>query len=90
MVFALANTGASLVIPLLIKELMDTINSGLSKQMIAVLIGLFIIQMITSALSLYLLAQVGQGVVEKLRTTIWDKLVKLPVSFTTAIALAKW
>ncbi len=80
-VFALANTGASLVIPLLIKELMDTINSGLSKQMIAVLIGLFIIQMITSALSLYLLAQVGQGVVEKLRTTIWDKLVKLPVSF---------
>ncbi|MDT2046407.1 ABC transporter ATP-binding protein [Priestia flexa] len=81
LLFALVNTGASLVIPLMIKELMDTINSGVSKQMVAALVGLFIIQMITSALSLYLLAQVGQGVVEKLRTTIWDKLVKLPVSF---------
>ncbi len=81
LLFALVNTGASLVIPLMIKELMDTINSGVSKQMVAALIGLFVIQMITSALSLYLLAQVGQGVVEKLRTTIWDKLVKLPVSF---------
>lgn len=81
LLFALVNTGASLVIPLMIKELMDTINSGVSKQMVAALVGLFVIQMITSALSLYLLAQVGQGVVEKLRTTIWDKLVKLPVSF---------
>ncbi|MEE6131925.1 ABC transporter ATP-binding protein [Priestia sp. GS2] len=81
LLFALVNTGASLVIPLMIKDLMDTINSGVSKQMVAALVGLFVIQMITSALSLYLLAQVGQGVVEKLRTTIWDKLVKLPVSF---------
>ncbi|TYR81696.1 ABC transporter ATP-binding protein [Priestia megaterium] len=78
---ALVNTAASLSIPLVIKTLMDSIQIGLSPMMITGLIGLFIAQMITSALSLYLLAQVGQGVVKKLRSTLWDKLVKLPISF---------
>jgi ATP-binding cassette, subfamily B, bacterial AbcA/BmrA len=80
-ILALINTGASLSIPLVIKEVMEKIAVGVSPQLIAELLGLFAAQMVTSAVSLYLLAQVGQGVVKELRHKVWNKLIKLPVSF---------
>ncbi|MBE2973632.1 ABC transporter ATP-binding protein [Priestia megaterium] len=80
-ILALINTGASLSIPLVIKEVMEKIAVGVSPQLIAGLLGLFAAQMVTSAVSLYLLAQVGQGVVKELRHKVWNKLIKLPVSF---------
>ena len=60
---------------------MEKIAVGVSPQLIAGLLGLFAAQMATSAVSLYLLAQVGQGVVKELRHKVWNKLIKLPVSF---------
>ncbi|WP_110113213.1 ABC transporter ATP-binding protein [Bacillus sp. CGMCC 1.16541] len=80
-VLSLINTATALSIPLLIKQLMDTISQGITPQVVGGIIGLFLIQMITSAISLYLLAQVGQGVVRELRTKVWDKLIRLPVSY---------
>lgn len=80
-ILALINTGASLSIPLVIKEVMEKIAAGVSPQLIAGLLSLFAAQMVTSAVSLYLLAQVGQGVVKELRHKVWNKLIKLPVSF---------
>ncbi|MBM7703836.1 ABC transporter ATP-binding protein [Metabacillus iocasae] len=81
LILSLINTATALSIPLLIKQVMDTIRTGLTPSLIGGIIILFLIQMITSAVSLYLLAQVGQGVVRELRTKLWNTLIRLPVSY---------
>ncbi|MFP7737130.1 ABC transporter transmembrane domain-containing protein, partial [Priestia aryabhattai] len=79
-ILALINTGVSLSIPLVIKEVMEKVATGVSPQLVVGLLSLFAAQMVTSAVSLYLLAQVGQGVVKELRFRVWNKLIKLPIS----------
>lgn len=78
---SLVNTGISLTIPLFMKQLLDSFSNGLPPGLIFKVILLFIVQIVTSAFSLYLLAQIGQSVVERLRTAIWRKFIRLPVSY---------
>jgi ATP-binding cassette subfamily B protein AbcA/BmrA len=81
LVLSLVNTGISLTIPLFMKQLLDSFSNGLPSGLVLKVIGLFIVQIVTSAFSLYLLAQIGQSVVERLRTAIWQKFIRLPISY---------
>ncbi|MCM3006249.1 ABC transporter ATP-binding protein [Priestia koreensis] len=81
LVLSLLNTGVSLAIPIFIKQLMDSFQNGFSPSMIGLIVGLFFVQIASSAVSLFLLAQIGQAVVERLRTKLWNKFIHLPISF---------
>lgn len=78
---SLVNTGISLTIPLFMKQLLDSFSNGLPPDLILKVVLLFVVQIVTSAFSLYLLAQIGQSVVERLRTAIWQKFIRLPISY---------
>lgn len=73
---------ASLAIPLILQRVVDRWSSDLlTPEWIAYFIIAFLVQVITSALSIYWLHIVGQRVVANLRTTLWDHLIKLPIPF---------
>ncbi|MBR3217785.1 MAG: ABC transporter ATP-binding protein, partial [Exiguobacterium sp.] len=71
---------ASLAIPLILQRVVDRWSSDLlTPEWIIYFVIAFLIQVITSAVSIYWLHIVGQRVVANLRTTLWDHLVKLPI-----------
>jgi len=82
---SLVSTAGSLVVPLLTKGVIN----GLSKQSLTsldfgkvLLIALaFLLQAGGGALSSYLLAKTGQGVVAALRERLWRKQLSLPVPY---------
>ncbi|MDE0562861.1 ABC transporter ATP-binding protein [Exiguobacterium sp. B2(2022)] len=77
---------ASLAIPLILQRVVDRWSSDLlTPEWIAYFIIAFLVQVITSALSIYWLHIVGQRVVANLRTTLWDHLIKLPIPFYDGI-----
>lgn len=77
---------ASLAIPLILQRVVDRWSSDLlTPEWIIYFVIAFLIQVITSAVSIYWLHIVGQRVVANLRTTLWDHLVKLPIPFYDGI-----
>lgn len=77
---------ASLAIPLILQRVVDRWSSDLlTPEWIAYFLFAFLVQVITSALSIYWLHIVGQRVVANLRTTLWDHLIKLPIPFYDGI-----
>ncbi|MCT4785415.1 ABC transporter ATP-binding protein [Exiguobacterium aestuarii] len=77
---------ASLAIPLILQRVVDRWSSDLlTPEWLAYFIIAFLVQVITSALSIYWLHIVGQRVVANLRTTLWDHLIKLPIPFYDGI-----
>lgn len=78
---SLINTTCSLIIPLIIKDQIEALTSGFSSKLLTVIIILFITELISMSISLYLLAFVGQKIVARLREKIWRKLLKLNVDF---------
>ncbi|WP_215145312.1 ABC transporter ATP-binding protein [Exiguobacterium qingdaonense] len=77
---------ASLAIPLILQRVVDRWSSDLlTPEWVVYFIIAFLIQVITSAVSIYWLHIVGQRVVANLRTTLWDHLVKLPIPFYDGI-----
>lgn len=79
---ALGETGFSLLIPLLTKDVIDQLSTSSFKINTAILLGiLFIVQSLMSGLSLYTMSHIGQYVVSSLRTEVWRKVIRLPVSF---------
>ncbi|WP_214874470.1 ABC transporter ATP-binding protein [Exiguobacterium sp. CH10] len=77
---------ASLAIPLILQRVVDRWSSDLLTPVwIAYFLFAFLVQVITSALSIYWLHIVGQRVVANLRTTLWDHLIKLPIPFYDGI-----
>ncbi|WP_438503569.1 ABC transporter ATP-binding protein [Ectobacillus ponti] len=81
LLLSMGNTAVSLAIPLFIKKIMDALAEKLSPSLLAGLIALLLLQVVTSALSLFILARVGQQIVRQLRTKTWRKLLALPVSY---------
>ncbi|PGZ96139.1 multidrug ABC transporter permease [Bacillus pseudomycoides] len=71
----------SLMIPLLIKDIMDELSKGISLELISRIAILLILQIIFSAFSLYLLSKVGEEIVRNLRDKLWKKFLKLPVKY---------
>ncbi|MFP3393737.1 ABC transporter transmembrane domain-containing protein, partial [Brevibacillus sp. SIMBA_076] len=71
----------SLIIPLLIKDIMDELSKGISFGLISQISILLILEIIFSAFSLYLLSKVGEEIVKNLRDKLWGKFLKLPVKY---------
>ncbi|MDM8213892.1 ABC transporter ATP-binding protein [Enterococcus hirae] len=82
MLLSLITSGASLLIPQLTKNLVDTSAlARLNGQMIAVLVTAFAIQLGFGTLGGYFLRYAGEGAVKTLREKLWNHLLLLPVCY---------
>ncbi|GGD15202.1 multidrug ABC transporter permease [Pontibacillus salipaludis] len=80
--FSVLSTIVGLIIPLLTKGFIDDFTLESFKWgYVAGLFVIFLLQAIASGVSIFLLNYVGQQIVASLRTKVWDKHIKLPVSF---------
>ncbi len=78
----LVTTLSGLVIPLLTKHVVDNFSLANLNAVQMAGIGLaFIAQAVTAGISTYLLSRIGQQIVSNLRHRLWQKLLKLPVSY---------
>ncbi|WP_051314627.1 ABC transporter ATP-binding protein [Alteribacter aurantiacus] len=79
---SLIETGVGLVIPLFTQNVVDQLATGaLDTRLILGFVALFIVQAISTGFSIYLLTYVGEYVVRSLRIRLWNKVLKLPVSY---------
>ncbi len=74
-------TGAQLMVPKFAQTLINGFSHGVNQQLLIGVIGLFLISAVISAVSGTLLGIFGENVVANLRTTLWHRLVRLPVSY---------
>ncbi len=78
----LIGTAGSLIVPLLTQMFIDGFNTDLiTAPLAALIIGVFLISAIIDGISYYMLAKIGQTVVKSLREMVWDKFLRLPVSY---------
>ena len=78
----LIGTAGSLIVPLLTQMFIDGFNTDLiTAPLAALIIGIFLISAIIDGISYYMLAKIGQTVVKSLREMVWDKFLRLPVSY---------
>ena len=81
LLLGLVATGVQLAVPSYAKDLINSFSYGMNPYLMVGIVGLFIVSAIVSALSGSLLGFFGEDVVRKLRTTIWHKLLHLPVGY---------
>lgn len=82
LILALIETIAGLVVPLVTKDLVDSLATSLFDwKMIALLFIIFIAQAVTGGVSFYLLTYIGERVVADLREKLWHKLLRLPIVY---------
>ncbi|HDR8488811.1 TPA: ABC transporter ATP-binding protein [Bacillus cereus] len=82
MVLVIIETCLSLAVPLVTKKFIDGMTlDQISTKIIAVLICVFVTQLIMSGLALYTMNFVGQSVVLALREKTWKQILHLPISF---------
>lgn len=85
LILSLMTTIAGLVIPLITKTLVDTLADALFNwKTAAFLFVIFIVQAITGGVSHYLLTYIGETVVADLRGKLWNKVLRLPVTYYDA------
>ena len=78
----LIGTAGSLIVPLLTQMFIDGFNTDLiTIPLIVLIIGVFLLSAVIDGISYYILAKIGQTVVRRLREIVWDKFLKLPVSY---------
>lgn len=78
----LIGTLGSLMVPLLTQMFIDGFDTSLiSKSLIGLIIGVFLLSAVIDGVSYFMLAKIGQTVVQRLREIVWDKFLKLPVSY---------
>lgn len=79
---SLLTTVTQLMIPLATQQFIDGVEfDQFAPWMVALIIGIFVFQVIFNGFSNYVLHKIGQRVVAGLRTFLWNKVIKLPVSF---------
>ncbi|MCY9806202.1 ABC transporter ATP-binding protein [Lentilactobacillus senioris] len=79
---SLVSTGFSLVIPLFTKNLVNGFSlKNMNLSFIAIIIGAFLIQALTSAISSYMMGYMGEQTVSNLRELVWHKLVNLKITY---------
>lgn len=82
LLLALFSTAASLAIPLVTKELVDSLTGASFNWKTAVfLFAVFIVQAVLGGVSYYLLAFIGETIVADLRNKLWYKVLRLPVAY---------
>ncbi|BAQ08995.1 multi drug ABC transporter permease [Bacillus sp. OxB-1] len=85
LLLSLLETAAALVIPLITRDLVDTLSSALFNwKTAALLFIIFIIQAVTGGVSYYLLTYIGETIVADLRSRLWNKVLRLPVPYFDA------
>jgi len=81
----LASSGFGLAFPLVIVRLLDSVTKAKSfgplNNLALLLIGIFLLQAVFSAFQSYLLAYIGEHIVYDLRTSLYDRLQNLSLSF---------
>ncbi|MFB1082978.1 ABC transporter ATP-binding protein [Jeotgalibacillus sp. JSM ZJ347] len=78
---SILTTLVGLTIPLLTRELVDGFSVSLSGWLVAAIAIVFIVQALIDGGSTYLLGYTGQVVVARLREQMWEKMIRLPVSY---------
>lgn len=82
LVLALFSTAASLAIPLVTRQLVDSLTAAAFNWQTAVfLFAVFIVQAVLGGVSYYLLAFIGETIVADLRNKLWYKVLRLPVAY---------
>ena len=74
-------TICSLSITLMLKEFIDAFNHGNSGQLLVKLSVVIVLQLLASVSSSFLLSYTGVDAVSKLRSTLWDHIVDLPIPY---------
>ncbi|WP_367296152.1 ABC transporter ATP-binding protein [Levilactobacillus yonginensis] len=74
-------TGAQLAVPKLAQSLINGLGHAMNQPLLITVIGLFIVSALVSAVSGALLGFFGENVVAGLRETLWQKLIRLRVSY---------
>ncbi|HIW11568.1 MAG TPA: ABC transporter ATP-binding protein/permease [Candidatus Salinicoccus stercoripullorum] len=78
----LFGTIGSLIVPLLTQRFIDGFDADMfSAGIIVLIISVFLLSAILDGFSYYILARVGQTIISRLREIVWDKFLKLPVSY---------
>lgn len=77
----LAATGAQLMVPKFAQTLINGFSHGVNQTLLVGVIGLFLVSAVISAVSGTLLGVFGENVVANLRSTLWHRLIRLPVSY---------
>ncbi|MCC5889715.1 MAG: ABC transporter ATP-binding protein [Alkalibacterium sp.] len=79
---SLFTTGTQLMIPIATQRFIDGIEfEQFTPWLVALIVGIFIIQVLFNGFSNYVLQKIGQGVVASLRSFLWEKVIRLPVRF---------
>ncbi|WP_205961721.1 ABC transporter ATP-binding protein [Psychrobacillus vulpis] len=82
LVLSLLSTVIGLVVPLVTKDLVDTLTStAFNWKMIMLLLVVFLLQAISGGFSFYLLSYIGEYIVADLRKKLWSKVLHLPVTY---------
>lgn len=85
LLLSLVEAVAGLMVPLVTKNLVDTLAEALFNWRIAiVLLGVFVLQAFSGGLSHYLLTYMGETIVADLRKQLWAKVLRLPVPYYDA------
>ena len=74
-------TGIQLAVPHLAGDLINGFGKAINKTLLASVIGMFILSAVISAVSGTVLGIFGENVVSRLRNNLWDKLIRLRVSY---------
>ena len=78
----LISTLGSLIVPLLTQMFIDGFDPAIiSTPLIVLIIAVFLLSAVVDGVAYYMLAKIGQSVVKRLRELVWDKFLKLPVSY---------
>ena len=78
-------TVGSLIVPLLTQSFIDGFNTEMfTAGLAAAIIALFLVSAVLDGISYYVLAKVGQTIIQRLREMVWDKFLKLPVKYYDA------
>lgn len=81
-IFALAETVASLIVPLFTRDLIDLLaEGGIVWNYILFLAGAFIIQTVAGGFAYYLMTYVGESVVANIRKNLWDHILEIPIPY---------
>ncbi|PLR96549.1 ABC transporter ATP-binding protein [Bacillus sp. T33-2] len=79
---SLIDTASGLIVPWFTKSMVDQLSrSALEGRVILLLSASFIVQTISSGFSYYLMSYIGESVVASVRERLWEKVLRLPVSF---------
>lgn len=81
LILGLFSTGMQLAVPKFAESLINGLCKHLNSGMIIAVIVLFIVSALISAASGTILGFFGEDVVYKLRDLLWNKLLRLPVSY---------